>query len=631
MAHKVKAWWIRYNPITQKPTSLSPYLGWNWLSYYGPDPTSGVSYGSYVDEASRTIVLSERKEKVFSPVTGKPMSFVCEVSGEELEATAGESADAEYQCSGCGFASGYSSSGLEPGYCVACGDKSVIPQKKGHIMASKLEEIKARLKAKRESNAAYAKIVAKAKKKAVAAEEKEDLDSIIGDKDAKASEGWVPLEDIIKEAKSKMDCAAEHEGEESAEHEEHESPAEEAAEHAADSDDEFVDLDVVLSAAREQAQKTVEARKKVKAAIARQRRLAVVKARVRARLKSKASEHIDVALPEAELAGQEPKPVAIDEHAIEPGIPVMEMGEDKKEEMPAEMPAELGAEPAPEMAEEKEEMTAMKFEPLASLQVLSKAKRDDIDMVLFDDQGKNPTWNVSVAGVPACRVSLQDQDFADEIRSVFCSEDYARDLLEHCVKAGFIPTMNRVKAKFWANEFTKSDALKDITQKATASLEAEKAKYLAAYKENFLGCLNIVSAGMNKNFYPEGNALKMHLFSQLTTVGLPEQTAISVIEASFSEAAPAYFKTLFEKSTDYMSLTKEARGEIAQAIMRSPVLQETGSSEMEPATLAERVATASVIPSLTSTGPGFTVRAAASIDSDEFKSQLSRSWRPKLG
>lgn len=628
MAHKVKAWWIRYNPLTQKPTSLHPYLGWNWLSYYGPDPTSGVSYGSYVDEESRTIVLSEKKPAVFSPVTGKPMAYICEVSGEELAHKAkAKVTEADYSCTSCGFKASVATSGLSPGYCVSCGDGSAQqPNTKGHIMASKLEEIKAKLQTKKASNAAYAKIVAKAKKKALASEDKEDLDDILADKDAKASEEWVPLEEIIQEAKSKMDCSAE--GEEASEPE-----VEMASEEAPSEEDEFVDLDVVLSSAQELAKEKVSARKKVKAAIARQRRMAVVKARVRARMKATASDDtpfIDVAVPEAELAGQAPKPVVVSEDPLNPGMPDFEH-EPSLDPAAVKGPSELGAEPAPELAAEKEEMTAMKFEPLASLRALASAKRDDIDMVLFDDQGANPTWNVSVAGTPACRVSLQDQDYADEIRSVFCSEDYARDLLEHCVKAGFIPTMNRVKAKFWANEFTKSDALKDITQKATASLEAEKSKYLAAYKESFLGCMNIVSAGMNKNFYPEGNALKMHLFSQLTNVGLPEQTAISVIEASFSEAAPSYFKTLFEKSTDYMALTKEARGEIAQAIMRSPVLQENGSSELEPVTLADRVATASVLPSLTSTGPGFTVRAATSINSDEYKHQLARSWRPKLG
>jgi len=673
MTLKATAWWIRYNPLTQKPISLQPFVGWNWYSFYGPDPTAGVSYGTYVDESEGTIVLSEKKEVVYSPVSGKPMVYLCDTSVDEAKAKAsGGPNTVQMKCGACGLESLVATSG-DSGckFCIGCGkpdttaavEESKPDPTKGKIMASesRIDALKARI-AKRQaasaalSGKAYAKIVAR--RKAVAAEgESVSLDDLIeevSNKEGKDAKGCELPAHAGDEGEAKPEAKPEGEA----------------------GDGEFMDLDLVLSAARQQVSisnaRRVRIREKIKARAAarasegatmdQQRRerikarlaakaaaetsdasreaiRAKIRAKVQAKMAVRASEDTPAldAAPPADIANQEPKPAQVTQIESEaPGLP----GEIKEAApapeagaplVPAE-PAAPGAEPDSLEPGMELEMKAMKFEPLASIDRLSRAGRDDIDMVLFDDQGDNPTWNVSVAGMPACKVALADQEFSDEIRAVFCSEDYAKDLLEHCTKAGFVPTMNRVKAKFWAHEFTKSKALDDLRGRAVAGLEGEKKQFLAAFKENFMNCVNVVSAGMNKNFYPEGNVLKDHLFSQLTTVGLPEHTAISVIEASFAEAAPSYFKSLFDKSTEYMNLSREARGEIAQAITRAPVLsQEGGAGDLQPVTLRDRVAQASLIPSLSSTGPAFQVRASASIDTNEFKTQLSRSWTPKLG
>lgn len=272
------------------------------------------------------------------------------------------------------------------------------------------------------------------------------------------------------------------------------------------------------------------------------------------------------------------------------------------------------------------ESEAMRFEPLASTDKLSTVAKEDIDMMLYGEEGENPTWNVSVAGVPTCRIPLKAQAHADDIRKVFCSDEYALDLIEHCVKSGFVPTMKKVGATFWANHTSDRKIAARYQTMASAAIDTEKSKIVAAFREDFISALKIVTAGMSKNFYPElGNSLKDSFFNNLCTAGLPKQTAISVVEKSFAEGSSEYFNTLFDKATDYLNLTRETRAEIANAIAHSSTLELASDSELQsaPATLADRLTQASATAQV---AQQFQVTQPVSIDADDFKNQLKGAW-----
>ena len=270
----------------------------------------------------------------------------------------------------------------------------------------------------------------------------------------------------------------------------------------------------------------------------------------------------------------------------------------------------------------------MKFEPLAALANLKGIRKEDIDMALYHEDTDNPTWNITVAGVPTAKIELKKQSAPEEIRTVFCSEDYAKDLMVHCEKTGFVQTMNKVKADFWSNYTSNKQIAARFHKEAKASFENERKKLLASFKQEFRNCMNIVSAGMSKNFYPDlGNALKEHLFTNLRTVGLPEQTAISVVEKSFVEGAAPYFDALFEKAEEYMSLTNDSRKEIAAAISNGASIEQTVSLEgTSPATLSERVAQASLVANTINSAP-MRVAKDVVLDTNEYKAQLRSAWR----
>jgi hypothetical protein len=118
------------------------------------------------------------------------------------------------------------------------------------------------------------------------------------------------------------------------------------------------------------------------------------------------------------------------------------------------------------------------------------------------------------------------------------------------------------------------------------------------------------------------------MFTNLRTVGLPEQTAISCVEKSFAEGSAPYFDSLFEKAEEYMSLSSDARKEIAAAISQGSAIEQKVSSELEnlsPATLSERLAQASVVASMAS-GSSLKVNSNLVMDTNEYKQQLKSVW-----
>jgi len=274
------------------------------------------------------------------------------------------------------------------------------------------------------------------------------------------------------------------------------------------------------------------------------------------------------------------------------------------------------------------EMDAMRFEPLASVAALASVTKEQIDMTLYNEESENPVWNVTVAGIPAARIQLRNQMHPEEIRSVFCSDEYAKDLMIHCEKSGFVSTMNKVKAEYWSNYTNNKKLAERFTKEAKASLTGERKKLLATFKQDFRSCINIVSAGMAKNFYPDmGNPLKEHLFANLRSVGLPEQTAISVVEKSFTEGAAPYFNGLFEKSEEYMGLSQDSRKEIAAAIANGSSLAVEENSDIADAevSLSDRLANASAVASITS--PNLRVNTDLVMDTNEYKAQLKSLFR----
>jgi hypothetical protein len=677
VSHKIISWW-KYNPLLQKPTSLNPVVPWGWYWYYGPDPASGCSYGQYHDDEYDFDMITAKDQIVYSPATGKPMQFVDMVPKEEFDeklskVTGKQFAGCKATCTSCKAesVSDYDLSELDEVHCVKCGDECEIStmdkntikgaktMTKENATEQRVQNLKRRIRAnilkKRKSEAANEKRVQLEdelrKKRALAnklrnnkkikaeeeAKKEDDEDELISldtimeameDEEAPAEElsDESLLEGEEEEVCEDDEICAEDESAEPAEDEELDFSDEseeapeleldvedngeeveldvdlEGGEPNADSD-EYYDLDMVLSMIN----------KKAKAAKAKPK----AKAKVKAKKKVKAEE---------ELADK------VEEEAVDDEAALENEEKDKENEKEVSLLDEsCDGEPCDkeEPVAPKEELEAMKFEPLAALAHLKDLRKEDIDMTLYNEESANPTWNVTVAGIPTARIELRKQSAADEIRAVFCSEDYAKDLMVHCEKTGFIQTMNKVKAEFWSNYTSNKKIANRFKQEAKASFENDRKRLLASYRQEYRNCINIVSAGMSKNFYPDmGNALKENLFANLRTVGLPEQTAISVVEKSFAEGSAQYFEALFEKAEEYMNLTPDSRKEIAAAISHGSHLEHTASlHEVAPATLGDRVAQASTIANTFNGAPSMRVSNDVVLDSNAYKAQLRSVWR----
>ena len=724
MSQRIVSWW-KYNPILQKPTSLDAVKPWSWYWYYGPDPVSGLSYGQYHDEDFDFDMLSQKKQVVYSPATGKPMKLIEEVSGDEVDdmfsKAKGCLSSEPKVCTSCDakIVSDYDLKELGDFYCYNCGKecgceesgesketketKETIAEKqttekktmKKEMRSDRVRSLKRKIRASllkkrkvaaksteekeekkvtkvvdREQLRRRAAIASRMRmrdldrKRKVRAEEEEkkekeeddeliSLDTIMEsmeEEEAKENEvedvkkeddDLVSLDEVmeamneLEDEGSFEDEGLEDEGLDDLGDEEVEDEGleeENLGGEPKSEEDEYYDLDMVLSMINKR-EKLARRRKKVRAEDDG-KETEKDKAKLEEKEgEEKVEEKVEKA-PEAtplvktELPKTEAKP-------IESAEEKEECDEEEKPEGDKEKP-EGESDEEPNMATEESplpampvEMDAMRFEPLASIANLAKVNKDQIDMTLYNEESENPTWNVAVSGVPTARIQLKNQMHPEEIRSVFCSDDYAKDLMIHCEKTGFIPIMNKVKAEFWSNHTSNKKLAERFTKEAKASLESERKKLLATFKQDFRSCINVVSAGMAKNFYPDmGNPLKEHLFANLRSVGLPEQTAISVVEKSFSEGAAPYFSGLFEKSEEYMGLSSDTRKEIAAAISHgSSLAVENASNEIADAevSLSDRLAHASVIASVTN--PNLRVNNDLVMDTNEYKAQLKSVFR----
>ena len=637
VSRKITSWW-KYNPLLQKPTSLDPVRPWGWYWYYGPDPASGCSYGQYHDEDYDFDMISVKDNIVYSPATGKPMHFVGLVPEDEIKekttVTGDQFAECHAMCTSCKaeLVSDYDLSEMDKVHCVKCGSVCNISSKgdrtiKGaktmtRVEDQKIQTLKRRIRAnilkKRRIEAAKERRTKledeQRKKKLMASKVRTDSRKIKAEEEEKKEDDDELISlDTIMEAMDEEEMGADESSEESA-YMDDEDMGDDLGGEKLDLGEEELDLGEDVEDLGEDVEEVGEDVEDLGEELETEPKkdeddyydldmvLSMVNKKEKLARKKKAK---------AEEEKKEDNAVAADEEAEEESEEDKAVAEEKEEEKA----------PAP-----KEDLEAMKFEPLASLDSLKNVRKEDIDIALYNEDSENPTWNITVAGVPTAKVELRKQSAPDEIRAVFCSEDYAKDLIVHCEKTGFIQTMNKVRADFWSNH-TSNKKIKDrFVKEAKASFDGDRKKLLASFKQDFRNCINIVSAGMSKNFYPDmGNSLKEHMFTNLRTVGLPEQTAISCVEKSFAEGSAAYFDSLFEKAEEYMNLSTDARKEIAAAISSGAYIEHKLENE-EPATLTERVAQASLIANSVSGSP-LRVTKDVVLDSNEYKAQLKNAWR----
>lgn len=213
--------------------------------------------------------------------------------------------------------------------------------------------------------------------------------------------------------------------------------------------------------------------------------------------------------------------------------------------------------------------TSEYFETLTPIEAFKDVEltEADVNMIIFDENGEDPFWNLDVRGRPVAQIRLSDQPNPDEIRDLFVAPNYREGVAGAIERTSLNEVLTQLRARPWTSVVDQADFAQKVHAKADDRIESEVVTLFDEYKSMLLECVGLVCSGMDKNFYKDiGNPLKESLFAEMKRWGVSDDTAVEVIEAAFEEGATSYFETVLKQATEYMVLPKEALAEIEKAI-----------------------------------------------------------------
>lgn len=238
------------------------------------------------------------------------------------------------------------------------------------------------------------------------------------------------------------------------------------------------------------------------------------------------------------------------------------------------------AEPPAPAADPKEDDTdpdaeAVNYEVLTSVAGFKDIAEADVHMTLFDDESRNPYWNIDFRGQPTARVYLQDQPKPEEARATFVSAQYALGVSGAITKIGAEHVLKQIKAHYFANKVDETAIAKRITASAEANATKQLNEAKASMVNSFLEDVQLVVAGMDKNFYKDvGNPLKEALWTSIKNAGV--YNPIPVIEAGWRRGATDFFQTVFAKALEYGAMDPAAKRQLKKALADMDTLSPSG-------------------------------------------------------
>lgn len=395
----------------------------------------------------------------------------------------------------------------------------------------------------------------------------------------------------------------------------------EVKEEVTSSKEEMVDLSEVITASNKIKEENMKTKKQAIARVRAKAKARFLKKRVAAELAKK----------------EETKPVVAEAPVVEPAEVVVPNNKEVKEahnvvevknkdikevEEAAPSAEELAAPRTIEGEKVMEKMDdpseALRYESLASLDSLNN---QDLDLVLFGEGTENPTWIAFANQMPIAKIECANQENSEAIREVFASNDYASDLVKHCSDIGVVEVLKKVHAQFFANHISDKAIASRYETEAQEKIAQYKTQAQAQMRNELVNALDVITVAMNKNLYPDvGHPLKESLFESMVLAGMPENTAASVIDSSFATAASKYYSVVFDKALAFMNMSEASKSEIKNMVSDSNVV--AAEINNNPATLENRLANASSIASLQSSGSKLEVTSSVKIDKDSYKSRL---------
>lgn len=238
--------------------------------------------------------------------------------------------------------------------------------------------------------------------------------------------------------------------------------------------------------------------------------------------------------------------------------------------------------------EEEDEVDAdedsEQFHPVVDLETIAEASADDVEFS-FHEFGGTSWWNVTVAGIPAARITKDHLN--EEVHAFFATDDFARNIKSAVASEGLMPVLNGAQAEFYATAYLQSEATEQIRETVEASMKEDVTERLATMRDDFLECVDMSIAGIDKNFWPAiGNPIKASLFEQMEEAGVDSEVAMEIIEASFAKGGAAHFQAVVAKAVELMDKSQETRDDLRETIGSAGVINHEDDGDDEEETVA---------------------------------------------
>jgi len=248
---------------------------------------------------------------------------------------------------------------------------------------------------------------------------------------------------------------------------------------------------------------------------------------------------------------------------------------------------------------------------LADLDALRQANvgKDDISMELWDAQGQDPYWNITVGGDPVGRIRLSRQANPDIIRNVFTSETYADGFRQACADYGPIPALETVRADVFATTFNESDVAMRAQERVAGVADKMMDERVNRRVHDLIDLALLANTEFERNISKVPNPLKWSLHERLAAAGVVNPIAVYEDALSFQIEAGVndkdepvyepvlgtYLKLVFARAEELSKMPPEALQFIAREIIQHPVEIRTASILPESSeTLRERLARVSI-------------------------------------
>ena len=191
-------------------------------------------------------------------------------------------------------------------------------------------------------------------------------------------------------------------------------------------------------------------------------------------------------------------------------------------------------------------------------------KTAQLELYLFNRDGKNPAWLLIADGDPYAKICLDDQQNPEMIRQAFCADSYADTVLVNAKKLGLMPVLADVKARFYHAQIFKSQLSQRLTKKITAKVEKRVATANDRYAERVQNLMHLVVKAAATNFFKDPDNFKLAMIQMMRTAGVADPKQL--VERLFLEHAPQWFKSVMTKASDWATYNKDAMKQIRASI-----------------------------------------------------------------